>query len=543
MARFGFVGPSYSSQSPAADDERCLNWYVERLEAAGKSVYALYPTPGLVVNYTAFAAGGGLLPGKSVRGIAVANNLGVVTISGGLFGPSRAVMVSGNTLYELSIGGFQAFHGVALGPLANDELPVSMAFGPTQVLIASGGNVYVYNLTTLAFTQVAQSNFNSLPVSQVAYCDGFFLALNALSSQWYASALLDATTWPGTSTAKVSVFPNNVIAMIVNQRQVWMLGSENSVVYYNSGNSPFPFDVIQGSLMEQGCSAVFSAAKMDNSIFWLGGDSRGQAMVWRANGYTPQRVSNHAVEFAMQRYPKVSDAVAYTYQDQGHSFYQIYFPSANNGLGATWVYDAATGLWHEKAFLNADGTFSAHRSWNHAFIQQTNQHLVGDWNAPNVYHMGIPGSPNNIGNADFTTDQVIAFSSIVSPIQRLRRSPHINLEKEWVFHHEMQVDLEAGLGPIPPLLDGSGNARDPQLMLRWSDDGGRTWSNQYFVGVGQAGNYKTRAVWRRLGRSRQRIYEVSCSDPIPWRIVDAYLKATPAYQAEERLVSKYAKMA
>ena len=531
MGRYSFVGPSYTSQSPAADDERTLNWYQERLEAAGKSVYALYPTPGLlsyyVLNYV--NAGFGLSYGPNVRGLAAANSLSLT------LGPSRAVAVSGNTFYDLFIGTPNSFSVIPPTPLANDNKPVSMAFGPLQVLIASAGSVYVYDITLHNIAVVAAANFNNLPVSQVAYCDGFFLALNTNSSQWYASALLDAATWPGTSTAKVSVFPQNVVSMIVNQRQVWMLGSENSVVYYDSGNSPFPFDVIQGSLMEQGCAAAFSAAKMDNSIFWLGGDSRGQAMVWRANGYTPQRVSNHAIEYAMQGYAKISDAVAYTYQDQGHSFYQLYFPSANAGLGATWDYDAATGLWHERAFLNSDGTFSAHRSWNHAFVQQTNQHLVGDWNSNVIYQMAIPSSNGSAG-WNFATD-------FGNPIQRLRRSPHINLEKEWVFHHEMQVDLEAGLGPIPPLLDGSGNARDPQLMLRWSDDGGRTWSNQYFVGVGQAGNYKTRAVWRRLGRSRQRIYEVSCSDPIPWRVVDSYLKATPAYQVEERLVSKYAKMA
>jgi hypothetical protein len=529
MARFGFVGPSYTSQSPAADDERCLNWYPERLEAAGKSVYALYPTPGLSVYYSNLDA-------PWMRGMIAANNFGVTNVPGhGTAGPSRLFAVSGIAFYELIAGTPNGIFPGSPFNVANDNKPASMTIGPTQVLVSSAGAVYVYDMTTAFNTLVAAANFNNLPVIQVGYCAGFFLALNTNSNQWYASALLDATTWPGTSTAKVSVFPGNVVSMITNQNYVWMLGSENSAVFYLSGNSPFPFDYVTGSLMEQGCSATFSAARMDNSIFWLGGDSRGQAIVWRANGYTPQRVSNHAIEFAMQGYSTISDAVAYTYQDQGHSFYQLFFPSANNGLGATWVYDAATGLWHERAFLNANGTFSAHRSWCHAFVQQTNQHLVGDWASPNIYQMAIPSSNGSAG-WNFATD-------FGNPIQRLRRSPHINLEKEWVFHHEMQVDLEAGLGPIPPLLDGNGVARDPQLMLRWSDDGGRTWSNQYFVGVGQAGNYKTRAVWRRLGRSRQRIYEVSCSDPIPWRVVDAYLKATPAYQAEERLVSKYAKIA
>ena len=96
-----------------------------------------------------------------------------------------------------------------------------------------------------------------------------------------------------------------------------------------------------------------------------------------------------------------------------------------------------------------------------------------------------------------------------------------------MFHHQLQVDLEAGLGPTPPLLDGGGAARDPQIGLRWSDDGGHVWSNTHLADAGQVGEYRDRAIWRRLGRSRDRIYEISVSDPIPWRIIDAFLEISP----------------
>lgn len=96
-----------------------------------------------------------------------------------------------------------------------------------------------------------------------------------------------------------------------------------------------------------------------------------------------------------------------------------------------------------------------------------------------------------------------------------------------MFLHQLQIDVEAGVGPTPPLLDGAGDPRDPQLMLRWSDDGGHTWSNTYSVGFGKAGEYRTRAIWRRLGRSRDRIFEVSVSDPVPTRLIDAFLEVSP----------------
>ena len=65
----------------------------------------------------------------------------------------------------------------------------------------------------------------------------------------------------------------------------------------------------------------------------------------------------------------------------------------------------------------------------------------------------------------------------------------------------------------------------PQAMLRWSNDGGSTWSNEHWVTIGQAGKYKNRAIWRRLGMARDRIFEVVVTDPVYAVIVSANLKA------------------
>ena len=285
-------------------------------------------------------------------------------------------------------------------------------------------------------------------------------------------------------------------------RELVLGGITKSVVYYNSGSLNI-FDVIPGSLIEQGTSAAFSPVNLDNTVYWLGGDERGAAIVWKAEGYTPKRVSNHAIEFAMQGYSTISDAIAYPYQDQGHSFYVLYFPTAD----ATWVFDVATQMWHERGFFTA-GSFEAHHSRNHTFV--FNKHLVGDWDSGNVYEMSI----------DFLDD---AGTSI----RRVRRAPHISNEQKWIFYNKLQVDVEVGLGPTPPLLDGGGNPRDPQLMLRWSNNGAKTWSNIHTRGFGKTGEYNKRAIWRRLGRSRDRIFELSETDAVPVRIAEAYLEVSP----------------
>ena len=311
--------------------------------------------------------------------------------------------------------------------------------------------------------------------------------------------------------------------MKVNQRQIWFLGRKGSVVYYDSG-AIFPFDVVPGGFIENGITAPASLVKLDNSLFWLDGDERGNLIARRASGYTPSRVSNHAVENAWQNFSTGADAIGYTYQDRGHSFWVLYFPTANQ----TWVYDVATGSWHNRGFLNSKGTIDAHHSQCHAFA--FGKHLVGDWQSGNIYDMSIA----------YTSDSI---SDVQSPIKRIRRSPHISTEQQWMFHQSVQIYLESGLGPQPPLLDGMGVARDPQLMLRWSDDGGHTWSNQHMLDAGQSGQYTKRVILRRLGRSRNRVYEISTTDNISWRIIDAYLKADAAYKPQERLSDQLRKEA
>jgi hypothetical protein len=71
---------------------------------------------------------------------------------------------------------------------------------------------------------------------------------------------------------------------------------------------------------------------------------------------------------------------------------------------------------------------------------------------------------------------------------------------------------------------------DPEAMLRWSDDGGHTWSNEHWSKMGAIGQYGRRVFWRRLGMTmklRDRVYEVSGTDPVKIAIVGAELLLSP----------------
>lgn len=566
MPRIGICGPSYSSQAVNADAQMTMNFYPEFDESgAGNAPILMYPTPGLAefVN----------LGGRKVRG--------QIQITGRTF-----VVADANFIEVMSNAST-----ITRGMVSNDGQPVSMAASPQQLLLASAGLTYVYNLQTNVLTPISETGeiLSALPtsghagtgfavgdqvqvvqtggalgvlqvayesggvptgytvvnagegyqtatgvtlsvltgsgtpgeaditcgqtfdgpISQVGICDDFFIALVADSKEFYVSAALDATDWVANGSAIISVFPDNVVGMLVDHREIWFYSDTQSVVYYDSGNV-FPFDVIPGAFIEAGLAAEWTPVQLNNTVFWLGADSRGSGVAWCAVGYLPQRVSNHAVEFAWQSYARIDDAVAFPYQDQGHQFWVIYFPTAN----ATWVYDVLTQMWHERGYLNlATGQFGAARYWNHTF--NFGKHLVGDWASGILYEMHIP--VYSAGTWTFADDNG-------NPIRRVRRAPHISNEQQRQFSSELQVYLESGIGPIPPLTQPDGvTPRGPTLSLRWSTDGGHTWSDYFDRDCGQAGAYHTRVRWLRLGRSRDRVFEISTSDPWGPRIVDAYL--------------------
>lgn len=467
-----FVGPTYTAQSLIADCERCMNWYPETVESGqGKNQMYYCPTPGLSTRYA--------LDRFPVRGEFEVNG--------------RAFAVAGDVLFEL----LDAANGQsAIGNVVNDGLPVTICTNGVELCIASAGAVYTYGLTNNALNRVA--DLAGETVSAVGFCDGFFIALLANSRQFRISALEDSNTWDPLDIATVSYFSNNLVGMIVDHRELWLFGYIETIVYNNVGNPDFPFEPNQSSFIEAGLGAKSAVSALDNSVFWLGSDTRGHGIGWRANGYLPTRISNHGVEFAWSQYGDISNAVSYAYQEQGHTFWVVYFPIPS----ATWAYDVATNMWHERGFWDTNfSKYTAHRSQNHIFA--FGRHLVGDWQSGAIYDMSS------------TT-----YMDAAANIRRLRRAPHISNELQRITHSQFQLDMDVGLG----LQTGQGS--DPQASLRWSNDGGRTWSNEHWRSAGKAGQYGKRVIWRRLGQARDRVYEVVMTDPIPARLVNAYLNNT-----------------
>jgi hypothetical protein len=376
-----------------------------------------------------------------------------------------------------------------------------MADNGTQLFVACNGPSFIYNSQTNVFAQITDGDFPGAVT--VSYLDGYFVFNEPDSQKIWVTALLDGTSVDPLDFASAEGSPDGVVGIIADHREIWVFGTNSVEVWYNSGNADFPLSRIQGAFNELGCAAPYSIAKMDNGLFWLGKDARGQGIVYRANGYTGQRISTHAVEWQIQQYANMSDAIGYTYQQDGHSFYVLIFPQANR----TWVYDVATQAWHERAGF-ASGDFTRHRSNCQAFFQ--GDVLVGDYENANVYSFDLDDFSDNGGIQKWLR----SWRALPTGQNNLKRTAQ----------HSLQLDLETGVG----LNLGQGS--DPQVMLRWSDDGGHTWSNEHWVSIGKIGEFYRRAIWRRLGMTmkiRDRVYEISGTDPVKIAIVGAELIVSP----------------
>ena len=455
------LGSSYVARSVNAADNRMVNLFPEIIPEGGKEPAFLIRAPGLTL---VVQVGSGPIRGiKRVKSI--------------------LYVVSGNKLYKVDTSYIVTEIGTVTG-----SGQVSMSDNGIQLFIACNPDGFIYNLNTLVFSQITDSNFPGAVT--VDFIDNYFVFNEPNSQKLWITELLDGTSIDALDFASAEGLPDDIVGLIVDHRELWVFGTESTEIWYNAGTSDFPLQRIQGAFNEIGCVAPYSISKLDNSVIWLGSDNRGQGIVYRANGYIGQRISTHSVEWKIQQYSTLSDAVSYSYQQDGHSFYVITFPSGN----ATWVYDISTNSWHERASFS-NGSFGRHRSNCQAFFND--KILLGDYENGNIYNFDLDNYTDN--------------SSIQRWLRTWRALPTGTNNLKRTINHSLQLDCESGVGL------NSGQGDDSQIILRWSDDGGHTWSNEHWSSIGKIGKYGYRAIWRRLGSTskiRDRIFEISGSDPV-----------------------------
>jgi hypothetical protein len=471
-----FLGGTYIGRAKELVYNRAINIYPELVETKeGKAVGAMYGCPGLILMAT---AGSG-----PIRG-AYAASSGILYV------------VSGNTLYSVS----NTWVAKSLGTLSTSLGPVNMVDNGKHLLVVDGVAGWCLVFNSGAFTNVLPASVGVFPLA-LAYQDGFALVNYVGSNQFYQSNLNDFTTWQTLNFSSADSTPSQIVTMFDLHREVWLFKQDRAEVWINAGTNNFAFQRLQGVQIPQGCAAPYSIGRLQDSLVWLGLDEQGSGVVYLSEGYRASRISTHSIEYAVGQFGTISDAIGFVYQTSGHYFYVLTFPTGNQ----TFCYDLTTKLWHERAYFS-NGSFSRHRACCHAFAY--GKHVVGDYQSGNLYAFD-----DNTYTDNGQVRKWLRSWRAMPPDQQVFTPMRFN---------SLQIDCQTGIN-IP---DGT----NPQFMLRWSDDGGYTWSNESWSDGNQPGSTFSRVMFRRMGTTKRsggldRIFELSGTDPVPVAIVDADLDA------------------
>ena len=484
----GFIGQTYTAASLHVDAERAINLLPEAGQGNTRSKLFYYARPGLALATQ-------LDPTiKEVNALYTTGSFN-----------SYAIQQRGFYKLVNTSGAISSTKIANLAPQNYDRL--SLASSQSQLLIAQGNSGYIWDGSSL--TAIGDPGF--LGGTSFTQIKGYFVGLGegVYANRLYSSDLLNGLSWPGANYALVNS-PDPPVAITTDQRELlWVFCQNHIQVYaFNSSLTAFPFSTIDGAVMQVGLLARLSLCAVDNTLFWLGSDDRGIGGVYRASGFTPQKVSTPAVDQAISAYVRVngltqlSAAESYCYRDGGHEFYIMTVG------GQTWAYDASTDLWTERSFWDAaSGLEKAHLARNHTYNASWNMHLCGDYQSANIYQQ----------DASFLDDNG-------SVIRRRRTAPCLWTGGNRNFFARMQLDMQVG----SLLRDDSGQIIAPQVGLRWSDDGGNTYRSQYLVSSGKVGEFQTRVIWRSLGSSFQRNFEVVQTDRVPTAWTGAWLDMSQA---------------
>lgn len=520
---FSFVGGDNTAANPGQDRQVCINWYPEISPSkASKVAASLLSCPGLI---QLLAAPGGGAPGFSasmttwpqpysgpflpVRGCRV------------LPGRMQALAVISNACYLITIVSQGSsivpplLNMVQVGTLNSNSGPVHIRDNGTggSAVIVDGVNYYLYNVAGQTLTTGNDPAW--LGSNTVAFIDGWWIFQQPGTPKFYTNAQPYSTAFDASLFNLKDAFSDNLVAVAESKEELWLPGEETTEIWYNAGGQYFPFQRLVGTLLQVGCGAVHSIARLStegqDGLMWFGRSDRGKNVFVRTQGLLANTVSTPAVSDEIATYTTTSDCIAYTYQDDTHEFYVASFPTADR----TWVYDASMPpdlAWTRRLSYDPYAAqFHRHRS--NCFMEFAGVRIVGDYQNGAIYQL-TRAVQNDAG----------------WPLYGRRRSPHIwNKETRGrVFMSSLQVDFKPGQGA------SSGLGANPTANLTISRDGGASLGSAYAPAptntfpapIGAIGQTQNRTIWRKLGWSRDAVAQLDVIAPVNRDITGATLDAT-----------------
>lgn len=486
----GFIGGAYQARSWKAATQRCVNMYLEIGPEKGK---VLYGTPGLNV---------------------VSGDLSsVITLDKYILGllatPKGLIVATERSVYRVqsvtrSGSGYVFSGSILLGTFGPSNY-VSMAQAGDRAMIVNGSTGVWIDLSTPSMAPITDSDFPAFPKSCTAV-DGLFIVHSDADDKFYWSAPFDPSSWDALDFISAENINDAIQASQTVERELYIVGEQSTEVFASVGGDDV-FDRISGTFIPYGTPSHQSVASVGQSLLFLGQDQYGGGFVVQVSGLQARRVSTHAIEEEIASYSTISDAYAFSYQQVGHAFYCLTFPTERK----TWVYDLSTSLWHERTSPEMASGVRSEVQWGarcHAYYQGVN--LVGapysDTYAARVAALDL--------NYHFDNDM---------PMKRARVSPHVFSGNDYVSVSAIDIVMQPGVGVATSALPYQVN---PVGVLRISKDGGKTYSYTRSAELGEQGRYKSRCRFNRIGMARDIVAEFSVSDPVSVAITDAQIEVS-----------------
>lgn len=496
--RIALVTGSRVARSSIANYQRCVNYFPEKNPPGSLVPLTHYQRPGL----RPVAQG----PAAPVRGLWRASN-------------GQCYAVIGGTVYTL--GPPPTWVLTAIGQVAGGLSNLcSMVDNGIEALLVDGSQQgYAWSLAENLVAPFVDSTGTFQGADRVDVLDGFILWNNPGTNQW-GSTLEFVLQIDPTYVATKANYPDPLQGLIVNHREIILIGHVSAEPWYNAGNAAFPFAELPGAKFEHGTVAKYSMAAGDVNVYYLGQNRNGQGVVMRARNYDCVRISNHELEVAIRKMAQagtISDAIGFCYQQDGHLFYVLTFPTGNQ----TWVFDESSDEWSQWTWTDKNGTLNRFRGQCFAHVYGWN--LVGDWQNGTIYVL----------DPLVFTDTV---NGTAGPISFIRGFPHIpsgtmNLGAQGLDRpvpwagQQMQytnfvLDLECGTAPT------TSKGTVQQVALRWSTNRGKTFGQDVLMPTGEPGQYATQPQWRALGVARDMVFEIEHQIPGEAALNGAWVTAT-----------------
>lgn len=496
MAQLPLTQGAYVARSIIANAQRCYNLFPESNTPDAPFPFTFYQRPGL-------------------RALSQAPNMGRAR---GLYTASRGDLFAAfsNMLYWIDSG--WTFHSIC--EISDTLSPVTMIDNGGSLIVATGEPDVGY-LIDIPTKLVQDLPENFLGATGAGYVDGFLVFSQPQSKNFYSS-LLNVIEFDAFYIAAKTGRPDLLQTLIIVHREIWLIGTKTTEVWFNAGAPQFPFAEQQGVFIEHGTIAPYSVMSHGLVVFFISQDKDGRAIVVMITAYEAKRVSTYAIETEFSKYSRLDDAVGQIYQMEGHVYYILHFPTADK----TWVFDMMEGLWHEEGWNDADG--NEHRSRACSIAYAYGRHVAADWQNGILYDMSLDIYDDNR-----------------APIVCRRGFPHLNKDSRRVsysgFIAEMQVGtILGGVQYVDEFAFSNGFSSgfdirepdtlyvdDPKISLRYSDDRGASWSNPIEQTIGATGKYLTSIQFNRLGMARDRVFELFWALPCKTALNGANIDVVP----------------